>query len=581
MLVISRFSPATLATLIGLLLPLLGRAEVVQLCNVKIESKERIDFSGVEENWLCGDKDSAAWQRVPIPQKRLFLTGFLQARGFHKPKFEVKDGMLFVDAGPQLHVERFTVKGASADFDPSKRRLLKGKVFNASALDDATAWTRRQLQYVGYPCPDVTPLALVDEQEILLTVKPGEKKDFSIVEATEGNDLHPGVIDRYTAFTPDQTFDIRLLELTSTRILNDDLYLSSYYDVLCSAGEQPRIVRRFVPAKPRLITVGVGFDSNAGPLGRARFKWSRIDTPANSLETVLFASFREQTLSNSFYYHISPNVAPNLQLEPNLTVSHFEEANYESLKTSAGGNVRYLWEFPTYQLVASLGPSFSYQKTFRGEGPSNYQALRFLGRLTAQSHLFEYYSSDPRSGWNAALETTSQFGGLFANQTINRVQLKHQALWNLGRFDPPFAILGWRGLIGTYFYNSALQGNLDAPIAERFSLGGDEDIRGFDRKRLPGDKQGYLTTIYQGFELRAGTWFPIDIQPFLFLDMAKVGSSSASLNNTFFYAPGLGLRYASPFGSLRATLGRGYALNKPDTDPDPGYQFFFTFGKEF
>jgi translocation and assembly module TamA len=576
-----RALPLLTFSLLALVTPSYGKAAVTELCNVRIESTEGIDFSGTEESWLCGEKDSEAWQRIPIPQKRLFLTGFLQERGYHNPEFRVEDGILHVNAGAPAHVERFTVKNAPKELDHSKRRRLIGNTLNKNALDDAANWTRRQLQYLGYPCPKVTPLALTDSNEIQLDVNAGPKTNFSIVESQVPRDLHPGVIDRFTAFRETQPFDIRLLELTSSRILLEDLYLSSYYDVLCADNEPPKVVRRFVPAKPRLLTFGVGFSTEEGPLFRARFKWTRIDTPANSLETDLTASFRIQELSSRFRYHLSPEVAPNLELVPNISFAHEETAAFEALRAQAGANLAYTWEREDFQIRGEAGPSLNYSRNLEGVGPADVTAVRVNSRVNASSHLYEFYQSDPRTGWTAGLETQSQFKGLLADQTFHRVLVRHKILFNLGHFDPAFLIFGWRGQAGTYLFNNRNEAPRDIPADQRFYLGGIENLRGFKLNNLPGDAAGYVTSFYQGFELRTGTWFSIDVQPFIFFDIGMGGRRSLQLNNNFFYAPGVGVRYASPFGTVRASLAKGYATGLEEKDPQPGLQFFFSFGPEF
>ena len=577
-----RAAPFSFLLLLPFLAPAAHAAEVTELCNVRIESTEKIDFSGTEEKWLCGEKDTPAWQRVPIPQKRLFLKGFLQDRGYHNPEFKVENGQLLVDAGAPARVERFTVKNAPPGFDASKRRRLIGNVLNKSALDDGAAWTRRQLQYLGYPCPKVTPLALTDSNEIQLDVNAGPKTTFSIVESQAASDLHPGVIDRFTAFNEKQDFDIRLLELTSSRILLEDLYLSSYYDVLCAENEPPKVVRRFVPAKPRLLTFGVGFSTEAGPILRSRYKWTRIDTPANSLETELNASFRLQELTTRFRYHLSPNVSPNLELVPNITVAHEENAGFQVLRTQAGANLGYVWERDDFQLRAEAGPSFNYTKSFEGAGPTNVAAVRINSKVSASSHLYEFYQPDPRTGWQGSVETQSQFKGFFADQTYHRVVARHRVLLNLGRFDPPFLIFGWRGQAGTYLFNNRNEQPNGVSPDQRFFLGGIDSLRGFALNTLPGaPNASYLTAFYQGFELRAGTWFKFDIQPFVFFDIGMGGGRSIQLNKNIFYAPGVGIRYASPFGTIRTTLAKAYATGLEAGDPQPGLKFFFSFGPEF
>ncbi|RYZ95997.1 MAG: hypothetical protein EOP11_24100, partial [Proteobacteria bacterium] len=408
-------------------------------------------------------------------------------------------------------------------------------------------------QYLGYPCPRVTPLALTDSNEIQLDVNAGPKTNFSIVESPAVRDLHPGVIDRYTAFREGQDFDVRLLELTSSRILLADLYLSSYYDVLCADGEYPKVVRRFVPAKPRLLTFGIGFSTEEGPRFNATFKWMRIDEPANSLESNLIASFRVQELATKFRYHLSPNVAPNLELVPNVSVTHEENRAFEALRTQAGVNVAYAWERDSFQLRSEAGPSLNYSKNFRGAGPSDVTAIRVNTNFEASSHLYDYYQSDPRTGWMASLNTQSQFKGLLADQTYHRLLARHKILFNLGHFDPAFLILGWRGQAGTYLFNNRNETPRDVPADQFFYVGGIESLRGFQLNAFPGDKAGYLTAFYQGFELRTGTWFNFDIQPFVFFDMGMGGRRSLALDKNFYYAPGVGLRYNSPFGTVRAT----------------------------
>jgi outer membrane translocation and assembly module TamA len=118
-------------------------------------------------------------------------------------------------------------------------------------------------------------------------------------------------------------------------------------------------------------------------------------------------------------------------------------------------------------------------------------------------------------------------------------------------------------------------------VNQRFFLGGDENFRGFDRKELPGDRRGYFTVLYQGLELRAGEWFPLSLQPFLFLDFAQAGDRPASLDPAWFYAPGLGLRYDSIIGTLRASVARSFARQPDPRDPAPHAQFFLSLGKEF
>ena len=62
---------------------------------------------------------------------------------------------------------------------------------------------------------------------------------------------------------------------------------------------------------------------------------------------------------------------------------------------------------------------------------------------------------------------------------------------------------------------------------------------------------------------------------------ARAGLTTETVDSPLYTAPGLGLRWASPVGTLRATLARGFASRQLAEDPIPNLQFFLSFGREF
>jgi translocation and assembly module TamA len=137
--------------------------------------------------------------------------------------------------------------------------------------------------------------------------------------------------------------------------------------------------------------------------------------------------------------------------------------------------------------------------------------------------------------------------------------------------------------MGTTVVNDPANAFTKLPPTQRFFLGGDADLRGVDRKQLPNGGTGFLTALYEGVELRAGDVIPYGIAPFLFLDAAMGGLRDFHVDPDVYYSPGLGVRWASPFGTIRTTLGRGLTWRRgsPTDPPLPHWQFFFSFGKEF
>ena len=105
-------------------------------------------------------------------------------------------------------------------------------------------------------------------------------------------------------------------------------------------------------------------------------------------------------------------------------------------------------------------------------------------------------------------------------------------------------------------------------------------MRGYGLQELPHSGTGTLAAVYFGTEFRyaAGFWF--GLQPLIFMDVGALGTHATQLDSPVFLSPGGGLRYESPFGSLRATLAHGYAPGSDDPTLSH-FQFFFSFGEEF
>ncbi|UPT73791.1 MAG: BamA/TamA family outer membrane protein [Elusimicrobiota bacterium] len=220
----------------------------------------------------------------------------------------------------------------------------------------------------------------------------------------------------------------------------------------------------------------------------------------------------------------------------------------------------------------------------RGQGPRSSSWFQFVTHAQVSSHLHEFYRRDPRRGWSAALDTTHRVEGAHSRASAQGLRLSGQALWNLGNFEPPLAVLATRGSYGTIAGISRADALAHLPPTERFFLGGDADLRGVQRKGLPFDDGGFLTAAYQGVELRAGDVLPYGLQPFVFADAAMGGRDGWALEKDVYYAPGLGMRWASPFGSIRATAARGLVWRNGSASGEPlkpRWQFFFSFGREF
>ena len=537
-------------------------------------------LSDVEKKLVCGDPGTDSWKKISLPQAREFLTAFLQHKGYHFPAFESQDQTLLVDIGTTTYVRKLTGSGLESVYDLGKRRKIVGQLLTPELLDTVKKSLVFEMQARGYACPRIAVTADARNGEIHADVDPGNAYALPDIPPAPAEKVDGGIFHRYEAFHSSQAFDNRMLSLTSERIKADALFASAYFDVDCSTSGM-RITQRAVESPPHLVTIGVGADTEGSLQGRVRIQESRIGRRASSAEATIFASQREQSLEAFMRYYLRSD--ERLHLMPAAFIRRENEVQYEAAHSEASLSPVWTYDAERLRLETSGGPAVDFFNTIRGQGPQHSTWFQFVTRTRLQTHLYEYYQRDPRNGWAATLETAHRVAGADSDITAHWLRASGESLWNLGNYEPPLAVLATRGFLGTTLVNDRAHAFAKLPPTQRFFLGGDADLRGVDRKQLPNDGSGFLTAIYDGVELRAGDIIPYGFEPFIFMDAAMGSLRDFHLDPDVYYSPGLGLRWASPFGTLRATMGRGLTWRRgsPTEAPRPRWQFFFSFGKEF
>lgn len=568
--------PALLLTL--LLAPVRTSAADPVCPGVAFEG-EAVELEEAELRLVCGDPESEAWRRVPPAQAERFLAAFLQQRGRHSPSFDLREGTLYVDPGPVTLIGSLGGRGLPPAIDLGKKRRIVGKPMTPRMLNKVRALLVSELQNHGYACPKVEMSADARTGEVLGTLTGGSVHVLERVEPPRLERVDPEIFRRYEAFKAGKPIDQRLFKLSSDRIVAEALFLSSRYEVSCGTGGV-RVAHLVAAAPPRLIRIGVGVDTEGLTRLRARWNHSRIGYRASSLAAVLLASRREQSLEGLMRWFLHP--ASRLHLAPRAILARAYEPRFETVSSELSLMPAFGWDDQSLRLDVSAGPALRHVDTRRGIGPVNARFLTFNSRVAVTSHLFEYYLREPQRGFRADLETASRVSEVDSALTAHRLRLSAEALWNLGSYDPPVAVLGARGWAGTTLVRDPEGALRELPPDFRFFLGGDSDFRGVGRGEL-GDESGFYTALYHGLELRAGDLLPYRLQPFVFLDAAMAGRRPRRLDPDVHYAPGLGLRWATPVGAFRTTLARGLLWKRDEaTQPrDPRWKFFFSYGREF
>ncbi len=572
--------PRRIGGVIACLLALACPARARDVCPRLRFIGPQIKLSEVEKKLVCGDPGSDGWKNVSLPQAREFMTGFLQARGHHFPSFDVQGDALEVRVGTTTAVRKVTGQGLSGIYDLGKRRKIVGQLLTPSLLDKVKKGVIFELQSRGYACPSVVVTADARSGEVRVDADPGSPYKLAKIEPAQVSKIDPSVFSRYEAFEPGEPFDVRLLSMTSDRIKQDELFLSAYYDVACSTAGL-RLTQKVVEGKPHLFTLGVGADTEGLLQAKARLKYSRLGYRASSAEADLFASRLDQSLDAFMNYYLSPD--SRLYFVPEAFLRREDELPYEAAHTQVSFSPAWSHDGEDLHLDVRGGPAYDYFNTIRGLGPQRSRWFAFVTRAQVMTHLYEYYQRDPRRGWTATLETSSRVRGLDSSISDTRIQASGESLWNLGKYEPPLAILATRGQFGATWVGDRADAFTQLPPTDRFFLGGDADVRGFQRQRLPDEAAGFLTELYDGVELRAGDILPAGIQPLIFVDAAMGGRDYFHVDPDVYYSPGAGIRWAPPFGSIRTTFARGLTWRRgsPTPAPRPHWQFFFSFGKEF
>lgn len=528
---------------------------------------------------MCGDPDSEAWREVPWAQARRLLKAFLQQRGYLYPAFTVKDGRLFVDPGKITAIRHIEGDNLPPGIDLSKRRRVVGAPLTPARLDTVKAAVAGELQNRGYACPEVEMSADARTGTVVARFLGGAVHEARPIEEPSIEGIDSAIFRRFEAFEPDRPIDQRLFTLTSNRIVSEALFLNSSYDVTCGT-EGVRIVHRAAVAPPRLVRIGIGIDTEGFARFRARWNHSRIGWRASTAEATLFASKREQSVDARMRLYLSPS--SRVYLLPSAAAARSDEPRFETVSSMISLAPAFTWDDQALHLEFNAGPALEYADTRRGVGPQNSYFQSFNTHAEVTSHLFEYYLREPRVGFRAELDTASRVSELASSLTAHRFRLGTEKLWNVGRFDPPLAVLGLRGWAGTTVVGDRDVAMRELPPAMRFFIGGDADFRGVGPGELS-DESGFLTGVYQGLELRAGDLLPYKFQPLVFLDAAMAGRVSLRLDPDVYYAPGFGARWATFIGAFRMTFARSLVWRRdPATAPGPRHwQFFFSYGREF
>jgi translocation and assembly module TamA len=553
------------------------------ICRDKVEfmAPQKIGLNHNEDLLVCGDETRESWKDIPPAQSEFHLRTFLSQRAYFEPKFEYKDGKLLVDPGVMQKSHQVVYVGAPEGFDEIKLRDVLEVPLTSEVLDTIEGFTLARLKNMGYACPDVKVQAVKETGIITVTMKPGPQ--YTITEPTQKDTigLYEKTLRRFDAFALGAPYRYEWMRLSAIRAETDGIVVSSQLLHSCpqplTMGETGlKIHQDVIGGEKRLVTVGVGASTEEIPIAQLSWKSVRMDPNGSNLNFTAYGSQRQQKFKAMYAYFLFKN-APRFDLSPTVNVTRANERTYQSTEVEATVPLEYKGDAESFAWLASIGPGVS-----RVYSDKVVTFATLLTHLSLTTHDYELYLSDPRSGH--ALDFSAQIltPEVKLQPLATLLTLTGSHLFQINPVDPPQWILGFRYMLSTTVTDEKPGDTSILPAQYFLTLGGDQDLRGFGRDEITNRTVGGLTAVSLGTEIRYAKTWVAGIEPFLFFDIGALGSKSMQLDSTFYYSPGLGIRWATPFGAIRSTIAHGYLSQNREANGDLEHiQFFISFGKEF
>ncbi len=555
-------------------IPFYSAFALEEICDPYFFKEEIVSFTKNEKIFICGSK-SEGWNTIPISQAKTTIKNFLSLKGYYQPTIQKKAEKFVIDIGTKSKIKEIEFLNEPPMFGNEVYQGSTGEDLTEENLDEIENWAKGRLETLGYPCNQVEIKASYLTGKVLVDISPGERYRVKSIERDFSSPLNANSYKRHDALEEGDWYNGDYLALTSRRLTNSGLVSYAYFNHSCNQPET--LTQKITLNKPNTIIMGVGASTEELPIFKVTWNNSRLNKMGSRLESTLYLSSIEQSIEFGTNFFTSESI-PALYFKPFGRVEIITEQFYKTRSQTVGIEAGNSIDLDDSQFIFSVTPTRTKEVQDEGEAPgeSNFFALETSFNIL--DHYFEYFLASPRRGKEVKLKNTYFSGETVTGEQINGnlIELTGTSLINLGNFSPPNIILGMR-----YHYKTILIEEEDlTPQKYRLYLGGENNIRGFSRKSLNNDEQGYTTTAYLGFESRFTHVLPFNLQPLAFIDLAKVGFSQSSLTPTLYYSPGVGLRWQSPFGSFRTTLANGLIQNGVENE-DQQYVFYLSYGREF
>lgn len=409
---------------------------------------------------------------------------------------------------------------------------------------------------------------------------PGPRADFAPPAIAGTDRVDPGFLARYAAQRlADEPYSPQRLERARKAIMALGPFESvraEVGDALNPAGQLP--VTFIVAERPRRVVGGsVAYETNYGPSVRLYWEHRNLFGGAERLRLEGEVSRIGQNggVGGSTYRAFATLRDPGIFGRGDMTMVSTLGALRERLeaydRNAVVGSVLFE-QYRSEQLTLFAGPTAD----IGASGPSggslvNYQIIGVTtgARIDRSDSLL-----DPSRGWrlNAALTPSYNFAD---SQPYALLRATGTAYWDV--LGDRRTVLAARTTFGSFLGANTTS----IPIHVRFFAGGGGSVRGYDyqsigpRSATTGKPIGGGSLFEASLEWRQRVWG--DIGAVAFVDAGTVGTGSTPEFGEIRVGAGLGLRYYTPIGPIRADV----ALPLIKQQGSSGYGLYIGIGQSF
>jgi translocation and assembly module TamA len=483
-----------------------------------------------------------------------------------------------VEPGPRYRIDTVRIEAAAPGGAGPVRAataepfgLAPGDPARAEAVLDAESALLDRLRDAGHPLAasagrDVVVDHARRTMDVALTLAPGPRAAFAPPVVTGEERTDSAWLRRVAGRLTDQPYSPRALERARRDLLGLGVFGSvraTTGDALDATGRLP--VTFTVEERPlRAIGATVAYETNYGFTGSVYWEHRNLFGGAERLRLEAELSRVAEDRPGEIGYRIGGSLRSPFLYGRDLTMiadAFLIRERLDAYDRDAFETGLLFERRVTEALVLQAGPTFEVGRVGRD---GNWDDYELIGLNLGLRYDTTDDPLDPTRGLRAGVALTPYYE-LAESQSFTRLRLTASTYWDI--LGDRRSILALRGAVGSIVGAS----RDEVPLHKRFYAGGGGSVRGYAYQSIgPRDASdrpiGGTSLVEGSIELRQQVWGNFGAA--VFVDAGSVGTNEVPDFSDLRVGVGVGLRYRTAIGPLRADI--AVPLNRVSGDSSFG-----------